>query len=118
MLQPYLTKHQTDKSMLPFLGKDLERMHRVQLQLFVKLNVLDKCVYVNDLLRISIFIAGTYLKLKLRYFGFSTEEQLKNLLHQDKITSADVRNQEGGQQFGCCHCGKNHRENSIVFQRG
>ena len=48
-----------------------------------------KCVFVVDLLKINPFVVDTYLKVKYSYFGFSTEEQLKNLLHQDKIVSAD-----------------------------
>ena len=41
------------------------------------------------MLKINPFVVDTYLKVKDSYFGFSTEEQLKNLLHQDKIVSAD-----------------------------
>ena len=67
-------------------------MHQVLLQLVIKLDVLDKCVSVVDMLKISLSIADTYLKVKDRYFGLSLEEQLEILLHQDKITSADVRN--------------------------
>ena len=78
--------------MLPLLGKDLGTIYLVLIQLVVKSDVLDKCVSVVDLLKISLSLADTYLKVKDRYFGFSTEEQLKNLLHQVKITSADVRN--------------------------
>ena len=48
-----------------------------------------KCVFVVDLLKINPFVVDTYLKVKDSYFGFSTEEQLKNLLHQDKIVSTD-----------------------------
>ena len=49
-----------------------------------------KCVFVVDLLKINPFIVDTYLKVKDSYFKFSTEDQLKNLLHKDKIVSADV----------------------------
>lgn len=77
--------------MLPFLGKDLERMHQVLLWLAVKPDVLNKYVSVADLLKINFSNPGIYLKIKNRPFGFSTEEQLKKLLHQDKVTSADVR---------------------------
>ena len=92
MLQPYLTKYLTDRLILPFLGKDLKRKHQVLLQVVVKSNVLDKCVSVVDLLKINLSIPDIYLKVKDRHFGFSTEERLKNLERQDKITSADVRN--------------------------
>ena len=67
-------------------------MHQVLLQLVVKANVLDKCVSVVDLLKINLPIADRYLKVKGRHFGFSMEQQLKNLLHQDKIKSAYVKN--------------------------
>ena len=72
LLQPYLTKYQTNK--LPFLGKVLKRMHRVLLQLFVKPDVLDKCVSVVNLLKVNLSNPDTYLKVKNRYFGFSAKE--------------------------------------------
>ena len=42
LLQPYLTKYQTDDPILLFLGKDLERLHKSLLQLVIKPDVLDK----------------------------------------------------------------------------
>ena len=60
-------------------------MHQVLLQPVVKPNVLDKCVSVVDLLKINLSIADRYLKVKDRHFGFSMEQQLKNLFHQDKL---------------------------------
>ena len=78
--------------MLPLLGKDLGTIYLVLIQVVVKSDVLDKCVSVVDLLKIGLSVADTYLKVKDRHFRFSTEEQLKNLLHQVKITSTDVRN--------------------------
>ena len=38
-------------------------------------------------MKIKLSIADTYLKVKDRHFGFSMEEQLKNLLNRDKIKS-------------------------------
>ena len=48
-----------------------------------------KCVPVVDLLKINLSDPDTYVKLQV--YRFLTEEQLKKLLHQDKVTSADVR---------------------------
>ena len=48
-----------------------------------------KCVPVVDLLKINLSDPDTYVKLQI--YRFLTEEQLKKLLHQDKVTSADVR---------------------------
>ena len=48
-----------------------------------------KCVPVVDLLKINLSDPDTYVKLQI--YQFLTEEQLKKLLHQDKVTSADVR---------------------------
>ena len=87
MLQPYLTNYQTDKPLLPFPGKDLERIYQVLLQLVVKPDAHDKCVSVVDLWKINLSIVDAYLKVKGRHFGFSMEKQLKNLLHRDKIES-------------------------------
>ena len=58
--------------------------------------LINKCVSVVDMLKINISIADTYLKVKDRHSGFSMEEQLKNLLHQDKIKPANVRNFKKG----------------------
>ena len=43
LLQPNLTKYQTEDLMLLFLGKDLERLHRSLLELVTKPDVLEKC---------------------------------------------------------------------------
>ena len=48
-----------------------------------------KCVPVVDLLKINLSDPDTYVKLQI--YRFLTEEQLKKLLYQDKVTSADVR---------------------------
>ena len=48
-----------------------------------------KCVPVVDLLKINLSDPDTYVKLQI--YRFLREEQLKKLLHQDKVTSADVR---------------------------
>ena len=91
LLQPYLTKYQTDDPMLPFLGKDLERLHRSLLQLVIKPDVLDKCESPAALLQIDFSDKSISLKLKDIHFGFSTEEELKNLQRQDKVSSTDVK---------------------------
>ena len=77
LLQPYLTKYQTDNLLLPFLGKDLERLHMSLLQLVIKPDVLDKCGSPPALLQIDSSDKSIYLKLKDIHFGFSTEEELK-----------------------------------------
>ena len=91
LLQPYLTKYQTDDPMLPFLGKDLEGLHRSLLLLVIKPDALDKCESPAALLQIDFSDKSIYLKLKDIHFGFSTEEELKNLQRQDKVSSTDVK---------------------------
>ena len=66
-------------------------MHQVLHQLVIKPDILDNCVSVVDLLKINLSNLDTYLKVKNRHFGFLTEDQLQKLLHQDKVTSADVK---------------------------
>ena len=76
---------------LPFLEKDLERLHRSLLQLVIKPDVLEKCESPAALLQIDFLHKSIYLKLKDIHFGFSTEEGLKSLQRQDKVSSTDVK---------------------------
>ena len=71
LLQPYLTKYQTDHPVLLFLGKDLERFHRSLLQLVIKSDVLEKCESPAALLQFGFSDKSIYLKLKNIHFGFS-----------------------------------------------
>jgi len=64
---------------------------RSLLQLVIKPNVLDTCEYPAALLQIDFSDKSIYLKLKDIHFGFSTEEELKNLQRQDKVSSTDVK---------------------------
>ena len=85
LLQPNPTKYQTDNPMLSFLGKGLERLHRSLLKLVTQPDVLKKCESPAALLQIDFSNRSVYLKLKDVHFGFSTEEELKNLKRQDKV---------------------------------
>ena len=89
LLQSNLTKYQTDDPKLPFLVKDLERLHKSLLHLFTKPDVLDKSESPAALLQIDF--SDKSLKLKDIYFGFATEEKLKNLKRQDKVSSTNVK---------------------------
>ena len=77
--------------MLTFLGKDLERLHRSLLQLVITPDVLEKCESPAALLQIDFSDKSIYLTLKDIHFGFSMEEELKNLQRQDKVSSTDVK---------------------------
>ena len=68
LLQPYLTKYQTDDSMLSFFGKDLEKLHWSLLQLVIKHDVLEKCESPAALLQIDLSDKSIYLKLKDVHF--------------------------------------------------
>ena len=57
----------------------------------IKPDVLEKCESPAVLLQIDFSDKSIYLKLKDIHFGFSTEEELKNLQRQDKLSSADVK---------------------------
>ena len=70
LLKPYLTKYQTDMPMLPFLGKDLENLHRSLLELIVKPEMLSNCYSSLDILRINLTDAETYMKKKDMSFIF------------------------------------------------
>ena len=69
-----------------FLGKDLVRLHRLLLQFVTKPDVLKKCESPAALLQINFSDKSIYLKLKDINFGFSREEELKNLKRQDKVS--------------------------------
>ena len=66
LLQPYLTKYQTDDLMLLILVKDLERLHRSFLQLVIKPDVLEKCESPAALLQIDFSDKSIYLHFQRR----------------------------------------------------
>ena len=67
LLQPYLTKYQTDNPMLPFLEKDLKSMHLVLFQLGVILMYLRNIVHF---LKINLSVTHTRLKVNDGHFWF------------------------------------------------
>ena len=90
LFESYLTKYQTDKPMVPFLGQDLEKMYRNVLRLFIKPNELAKCTSPIDLLKLNLDDPNIYLKRKGMHFGFDAEEILSNLLRQDQVEVSKV----------------------------
>ena len=90
LFESYLTKYQTDKPMVPFLGQVLEKMYRNVLRLFIKPNELAKCTSPIDLLKLILDDPSIYLKRKGMHFGFDAEEILSNLLRQDQIEVSKV----------------------------
>ena len=90
LFESYLTKYQTDKPMVPFLGQDLEKMYRNVLRFFIKPNDLAKCTSPIDLLKRNLDDPSIYLKRKGMHFGFDAEEILSNLLRQDQIEVSKV----------------------------
>ena len=78
--------------MQPFLCKDLERLHRTLLLWIVKPTILDKCDSPSTLLKLRFCDQDIYLKAKDRHFGFSVEEELEILLHQDQAAAVDIKN--------------------------
>ena len=77
--------------MLPFLGKDLGKLHRSLLQLVTKPNILKKCESRAALLQIDFSDKSIYLKLKDIAFGFSAEEDLKILKRHYKVSSTNTK---------------------------
>ena len=69
--QPYLTKYQTDKPMVPFLSKDLEALYKNLMRLVLKLDAFDN-LSGNDLLHINLIDKSIYLKRKDIHLGFGT----------------------------------------------
>ena len=63
----------------------------------------------------SIFLLQTHLKVNDRYCGFSVQEKLKNLLYQDKITSADVRNLKEASNIVVAIVEKNTEKSPLHF---
>ena len=96
MVQPYLSKYQTDDLMLLFLGQDLEKLHRSLLQLVIQPDILEKCESPADLLQMDFLDRYVYLKLKDIHFGFSTEEEefCYNKIKYLQVTSNVLRKKQ------------------------
>ena len=58
---------------------------------FYTTDVQEECEPPAALLQIGFSDKSIYRKLKNIHFGFSTEEELKNLQRQDKVSSTNVK---------------------------
>ena len=90
LLQPNLTTYQTDDQCGCFLGKIWWDCTGYFCNLLPNL-ISSRNVNPLLLLQINFSDKSIYLKLKDIHFGFSTEEELKNLKRQDKVSWTNVK---------------------------
>ena len=69
--------------MIPYLGKDLERLFQSILELVMKPNILTAYSSAAELLKIDLLEGGNYLKRKDMHLYFSIGEYLCDIVCQD-----------------------------------
>ena len=90
IVKPYLTKYQTDKSMVPYLYHDIVRIIRRLMQLIVKPEILDKCSTFLDFKGVDLDNKNTMVKPKNMNIGFGARSVLTEFGRKDKVKSSDL----------------------------
>ena len=90
-MEPFLRAYQTDRTMIPFMCNDLEKLSKNQLKLFIKLEVIiDKCTSLKQLKEIDVRKKKNLLKKKKMKIGFLAETKLSLFYNKDLVTGAEV----------------------------
>lgn len=95
-VEPFLRRYQTDKPMLPFIGKDLGLLVKVLMEKIVKPEVLaEKATSLSSMVKIDITDKTNWLELNNIEVGFVAERLLRS-------NNASNR-QKSDFRFGCRH---------------
>ena len=91
LVEPYLTKYQTKKPMVPFMYNDLKRLFSSLLKLIVKPDVLEKCKNSKAMMELELSDKNL-LTSKQISLGFGVEELLKEMMKKDIVSEKAVSN--------------------------
>ena len=90
IMQPFLTKYQSDKPMIPYLYSDILKLIKKLMQLIVKPDLLEKCESYLDFRRIDLDDKESITKPKDMNIGFTTRSLIQELRKNDEIRNSDV----------------------------
>ena len=90
IMQPFLTKYQSDKPVIPYLYSDILKLIKKLMQLIVKPDLLEKCESYLDFRRIDLDDKESITKPKDMNIGFTTRSLIQELRKNDEIRNSDV----------------------------
>ena len=76
IMQPFLTKYQSDKAMIPYLYSDILKLIKKLMQLIVKPNLLEECKNYLDFRRVDLDGKESITKSKNMDIGFAVRSSI------------------------------------------
>ena len=99
ILEPYLTCHQGEGPMIPFMDGDIKHFFKGVLAVVVKSKVLEKCQSGLDLVRLDVDDENNLIPTCNMHLGFAAQDEISKV--GDKVGAEDVKNlKEGEKKFG------------------
>ena len=89
-IQPFLTKYQADKPLLPFFATDMKNLVKELMQKFIKADVLSNAKSVVKLLNIEYEKFPNHVDLSKVNIGFAAERILRELKGSKKLSEKHV----------------------------
>ena len=90
IMQPFLTKYQSDKPMIPYLYLDILKLIKKLMQLIVKPDMLEKCESYFDFRRIDLRHKESITKTKDMNIGFAARSSIHEWRKSDEIRNSAV----------------------------
>ena len=87
IFQPFLTKCQSDKPMIPFLYSDLLKLVKSVLCLVLKLDVVNPCSSLTTMKKIDLTNKSNFHKAKDIKRGFGAKKSVDDLRNSDLATN-------------------------------
>ena len=89
-MQPFLTKYESDKPMMPYLYSDILKLIKKLMQLIVKPDLLEKCESYLDFRRIDLDDKESITKPKDMNIGFAARSSIQEWRKNDEIRNSNV----------------------------
>ena len=91
IFQPFLTKYQSDKLMIPFLYSDLLKLFKSVLCLVLKPDVVNPCSSLTTLKKIDLTDKSNFCKAKDIKPGFGAKKCVDDLKNSDLVTNQGLK---------------------------
>ena len=89
ILEPYLTCHQGESPLVPFMDGDLRRLFKSVLAVVVKPKVLENCKTGLDMIRLDLDDEKSLITPKKIHLGFAAEDEIAKLGGQTDTEAVD-----------------------------
>ena len=115
-LEPYLTCHQGEGPMIPFMDGDIQKLYRGVLAVIVKPKVLDNCKNGLDLMKLDLKNDEILIKSKKIHLGFAAEDAILKLSGDGDAEGEQVNTmREGAKKFVLAMCHKLAARNPLSY---